>query len=71
MPGDLHSCWCGASGHDLYRTEALEATCSGRGFLRCLCAGGDGCFCHHHGELTCPGCGDCYADDHGDEGVAG
>ncbi len=62
-------CWCGARGtsEELFDRGVFRGTCGGMGFLQCEC-GGDFCICHHHGEVECPGCDDCLADDFEDDG---
>ena len=41
--------------------EGLDSMCGGTGYLTCNC-GGDGCFCHHHGETICTGCDECEGE---------
>lgn len=61
-------CWCGEKGpiSDLFDESGLDQTCGGLGVLTCRC-GGDQCVCHHHGEIECPGCGECSDSEDGDE----
>lgn len=51
-------CWCSGRKQVWFSTDALDRSCHGQGYLRCLC-GGDFCVCHNHGEVECVGCLDC------------
>ncbi|MAT84079.1 MAG: hypothetical protein CMD39_07290 [Gammaproteobacteria bacterium] len=54
-------CWCGEEAPHC-DDDPYSRTCGGTGTLYCYC-GGDQCVCHNHGEVDCPGCGDCAGED--------
>jgi hypothetical protein len=53
------ACWCGERRPYF---GPLPARCGGFGHSPCLC-GGEGCVCHHHGDIECDGCEDCQPGD--------
>lgn len=60
-------CWCGEKNAYFSEEPFEEGGCGGAGVFECYC-GGDFCVCHNHGEVECPGCDDCEADQDEDDG---